>query len=42
MALAEMKESEWHPLPFKAILILLYALQIPAAMRKKWGKITRC
>jgi hypothetical protein len=34
MAVAEMKESGWHPPPFKAILILPYALQISATMKK--------
>jgi len=34
MAVLEMKESGWHPPLFEAILILLYALQIPATVRK--------
>jgi hypothetical protein len=34
MAVAEMKESGWHPPLFETILIHLYAIQIPATVRK--------
>jgi hypothetical protein len=34
VAVAEMKDSGLHPPLFEAILILLYALQIPATVRK--------